>query len=80
MEKKPYQKPDLYVESFELTTAIAACSFKHINSTDSSCAAEGPGGYAGWILFTAAPCIADAGDIEGLCYQTGEEGSNTWIS
>lgn len=80
IKREPYVKPDLYIEKYELNTAIAACSFKHINSTDSNCFAEGTGGFAGWVLFDQVPCTASESDIEGLCYQNGEEGFNTWIS
>lgn len=78
--KKKYVKPELIVEEFVLSTAIASCDFKYTNSQDMGCAAIGKGDYSGWTIFNGEPCNVPPEVIEDLCYQTGEDGSNTWMS
>lgn len=70
---KPYVKPELYYESFELAQHIAGCSMSEIKSVDvTSCTAEGTissGPWEtvsdSWFLEQNTRCTTKA---EGYCY------------
>lgn len=85
---KPYVKPQLFVESYELSQHVAACGWD-INSSEDSCKAtwdpqvQGTNGNSlGVYLFNdnATGCTVKPADIEEYCYTTGTEGNNLWNS
>ena len=45
--KKPYKKPEVSIESFELSQSIAACYFKLDHTTVETCQTEGQVNYNG---------------------------------
>lgn len=70
---KPYVKPELYYESFELAQHIAGCSMSEINSVDvTSCTAKGTISSVfgtdhsdAWFVDGNNKCTTKA---EGYCY------------
>ncbi len=67
--KKPYVKPEITFESFQLSTSIAkSCTFLGTNSAQYVCPVEDPD--TGWMIFAddvASPC--DTGPANGnICY------------
>lgn len=71
--KKPYVKPQLYYENFELSQHIAACGWDMRNSTEkSTCTADGDEDWGNFpvSLFTETPrCEVTEGQVEGYCYE-----------
>lgn len=73
--KKPYVKPQLYYENFELSQHIAACGWDMSNSADKyNCTAVGDEEHFNnppVSLFTETPrCQVVPGDVgESYCYE-----------
>ena len=71
MNKKPYVRPVLMHESFELAEHIAACSFKLNSKSEKECSGEHP--VLGDVFTTelVPTCIYD-GEPDGVrfCYTT----------
>lgn len=70
--KKTYEKPQIYMERFELAEHIAGCSLAW-NSAERDCTLEGDiSGVGHIVLFTPgveySPCEASG---ESFCYTTG---------
>lgn len=73
MVMKPYVKPELYYENFELAQHIAGCSMSEINSVDvTSCTAKGTISSVfgtdhsdAWFVDGNNNCTTKA---EGYCY------------
>lgn len=76
--KKPYEKPILAVEYYQLTQAIASCATK-IGLYDSNCVLKDPDSTSqmkefaaiGW--FNAGYCMESASGMDGfdsICYHT----------
>ena len=82
---KPYVKPELFYESFEMNQSIAACAFD-LNQAENSCRYEGDPAYglAGESVFTdSLSCtytkeMADVMEI--YCYQNAESAKRLWNS
>lgn len=72
---RPYVKPELYCEAFELSQHIAACGIDVINLVDkSSCAQldeEFWPGLGGTSVFSDNTCGIDIGNIDVYCYTVG---------
>lgn len=72
--KKPYVKPQLYYENFELSQHVAACGWDMSNQSDkSNCTALGDEKLGNFpvSLFTGTPrCDVVPGDTgESYCYE-----------
>lgn len=69
---KPYVKPELYYESFELAQHIAACSLTWNKLTsETSCAASGVIGDESsdaWFIANIDACVVET---EDYCYTQG---------
>lgn len=76
--KKPYEKPILAVEYYQLTQAIASCATK-IGLYSSDCVLKDPDSTSqmkdlaaiGW--FNAGSCAGSASEMDGsdsICYHT----------
>ncbi|MGM9661032.1 MAG: hypothetical protein ACI3WQ_10580 [Faecousia sp.] len=70
---KAYVKPELFVESYELSQHIATCGID-VNSTDGSCNGTIDGdfwpGLGGTPVFSSE-CETPVENIEGYCYTNG---------
>ena len=71
---KPYVKPELYYESFELSQSIAACGWDMNQTSPANCTAEGDpefgNDFFGAVLFLSANTSCDFEDID-YCYENG---------
>ncbi len=69
--KKKYEKPQVYIERFELAEHIAGCSLT-LNAADvTSCAASGEilgAFYDAWFLESNTHCGLE---FDGYCYTNG---------
>lgn len=75
--KKEYEKPQIYIERFELAQHIASCDFK-LNYTDVlSCAAKYE--YIDQLLFVESNKSCEV-EFEGYCYTNGSMGTATFTS
>lgn len=79
--KKKYEKPQIYIEKFELAQHIAACDLK-LNSTDvHNCEASCE---SGGVIMEPLLFIKDNGEckieFEGYCYTNGAGGTATFTS
>ena len=83
---KPYVKPELYFESFELAQHIAACAWDMKNNNDgNSCTAEWDtsfgGGPIGESIFNHAACTIQESANEGIiCYTSGTDTQKVFAS
>lgn len=70
---KPYEKPRILIENFELSQSIATCGWDMNTQTKENCQAVGDeedfGNDPGMMIFTDAPC--NITDWEAYCYQPG---------
>lgn len=69
--KKKYEKPQIYIEKFELAQHIAGCTLKLNSTTVEACQASGEifGDVSdAWFLEESTHCKASA---EGYCYTNG---------
>lgn len=80
MEMKPYVKPELFYESFELSQHIAVCGLDMSNLKDVDvCTADTDPDYFGWALThfteTNENCTYHPGDgiVESYCYEVSED-------
>lgn len=77
---KPYVKPELFYESFELSQHIAVCGWDMSNQSDkNNCEALGDESWGHFpvTLFTETPrCEVTEDKVEGYCYEvsTGDMG------
>lgn len=75
---KPYVKPELFFESFDLSQSIAACGWDMKNQSDKrSCEATGDEDWGRFPinLFTDKPrCGITEENAEGYCYEVSEDG------
>lgn len=74
--KKVYEKPQIYMERFELSQSIASCYYNYnnnYNNPDSCTASEPDWGYT--VFQGAVGCTL----IENYCYEAGT-GGNTFNS
>lgn len=80
--KKKYVKPELFFESFEMNTAIAACAGKIVNAQYgiNTCHVEIGGGMT--IFVQGANCIAspDNGGWDSLCYDIPSDANKLFYS
>lgn len=71
--KKPYVKPQLYYENFELSQHVAACGWDMSNQSDKiNCTALGDEKLGNFpvSLFTETPrCQVTEDQVEGYCYE-----------
>lgn len=68
---KPYVKPELYYESFELAQHIAACNITMNQTVEENCTGNGtigPWTYNAWFLDSNTSC---ANKFEKYCYTNG---------
>ena len=65
--KKAYVKPEVYFESFELSSSIAVQCAKPINYAAGTCK-EGLGGYADLIFLDTTTTCQATPDKYGYCY------------
>ncbi len=82
---KPYKKPTIRVERFELSQHIAACAWDMTNQSDpSTCEATADADWGlpgGLTMFTdSARCAVTPEIFEDYCYTNGTEGSNLFNS
>lgn len=81
---KPYVKPELFYENFELSQHIAACGWDMKNSTDKNhCEALGDTSWGNFEikLFTETPrCDATEDQVEGYCYEVNSGGMGLFNS
>ncbi len=81
--KKPYIKPQIAFESFQLSTSIAAsCALLGTNSAQYVCPVEDPD--SGFMLFAediTSPCdTAPMGGNDSICYDVPLENWNVFSS
>ena len=81
--KKPYIKPQIAFESFQLSTSIAAsCALLGTNSAQYVCPVEDPD--SGFMLFaediTSLCDTAPMGGNDGICYDVPLENWNVFSS
>ena len=71
--KKPYVKPQLYYENFELSQHVATCGWDmSIQSDKINCTALGDEKLGNFpvSLFTETPrCAVTEDQVEGYCYE-----------
>lgn len=71
--KKPYVKPQLYYENFELSQHVATCGWDMSNQSDKiNCTALGDEKLGNFpvSLFTETPrCQVTEDQVEGYCYE-----------
>lgn len=75
--KKPYVKPEVYFESFELSANIATGCALAINHQVDGCK-NGLGDFAG-IVFVNSTCTARVDD-KGICYHVPFDATNLFTS
>lgn len=84
IKMKPYVKPELFYENFELSQHIAACAWDMSNSTsveNCSAASDPEWGLPGGITaFYADRSICINGPVESYCYTNGSSGNNIFNS
>lgn len=74
---KPYVKPDLFYENFELNQTIAACRWDMNNTDTANCTAEYDPNMnnqhtSGLVLFNDNPCtVTEKDNSLDYCYTTG---------
>lgn len=74
--KKPYQKPQLLVECFELTSVIASCGTTQIHFVDQGCILSSPDAtdqmkdLANFGFFAGGTCTSLPPDDVAYCYHT----------
>ena len=83
--KKPYVKPQLYYENFELSQHIAACGWDMRNQADkSNCTALGDElnfNNPPVSLFTdTSRCEVTEDQVEGYCYEVSKGGMGVFNS
>ena len=81
---KPYVKPELFYESFELSQSVAACGWDMSNQSDkNNCTAFGDEALGRFPvnLFTATPrCDVTEDKVEGYCYEVSSGGMGIFNS
>lgn len=82
--KKPYVKPQLYYENFELSQHVAACGWDMDNQSDkNNCTAIGDEewGHFPVALFTTTDrCEITEDQAEGYCYEVSKGGMGVFNS
>lgn len=84
---KPYVKPQLFIESYELSQHVAKCGWD-INASVGSCTASwdpdpnsDTDSDMGFVLFSGdLPCTVTPAQREEYCYTTGTDGNNLFNS
>lgn len=75
--KKPYVKPQLYYENFELSQHVAACGWDMRNQADkSNCTALGDkdwGNEPVYLFTETSRCEVTEDQVEGYCYENGTD-------
>lgn len=78
--KKKYEKPQIYIEKFELAQHIATCDFKLNNTDVHSCEAPSESlGMEESVLFIKSNTDCKI-EFEGYCYTNGSMGTATFTS
>lgn len=85
---KPYIKPELFFESYELSQHIAACRWDLTYNTEDTCVAiydplllykaseAKAADMTGMYLFQSDGCNIDPSFLEGYCYMNGADNVN----
>lgn len=80
--KKPYQKPAVLIESFELSQSIAACYFKLNHEASDNCKTVGQTNYNGDYIAEGGFLNKEVCDYElqAYCWTNGSGMFATYLS